>query len=105
MGSRIHREVYVRFRGEDSETCCCEAVRRRILSLQHRADSEARKAGGYHPKPGNLGFYHFAEPVTVKGHLQGCSGNHFRQLRLYAFPEWKRQERQGNRGCAGQGNH
>lgn len=33
MGSRIHREVYVRFRGEDSETCCCEAVRRRILSL------------------------------------------------------------------------
>ena len=34
MGSRIHREVYVRFRGEDSETCCCEAVRRRILSLQ-----------------------------------------------------------------------
>ena len=26
----------------------------------------------------------------LKGHLQGCSGNHFRQLRLYAFPEWKR---------------
>ena len=33
VGSRIHREVYVRFRGEGSETCCREAVRRRILSL------------------------------------------------------------------------
>ncbi len=35
VGSRIHREVYVRFRGEGSETCCRETVRRRILSLQH----------------------------------------------------------------------
>ncbi len=33
VGSRIHREVYVRFWGEGSETCCREAVRRRILSL------------------------------------------------------------------------
>lgn len=34
MRSRIHREVYVWFRDEDSEICCCEAVRHRILSLQ-----------------------------------------------------------------------
>lgn len=34
VGSRIHREVYVRFRGEGSETCCRETVRRRILSLR-----------------------------------------------------------------------
>ena len=29
----------------------------------------------------------------------------FRQLRLYAVPEWQGQERQGDRGGAGQGNH
>ena len=40
VGSRIHREVYVRFRGEGSETCCRETVRRRILSLRYRADTE-----------------------------------------------------------------
>ncbi len=38
VGSRIHREVYVRFRGEGSETCCRETVRRRILSLQSWRD-------------------------------------------------------------------
>ena len=37
---------------------------------------------------GNLGFYYFAEPVTVKGHLQRRCGNHFRQLRLYPVFEW-----------------
>lgn len=35
--------------------------------------------------------------VYCKGHLQGRCGNHFRQLRLYAFFEWAGQKRQGDR--------
>lgn len=40
MGSRIHREVYVRFRGEAMETCLGDKARRCGLSLQSakRAD-------------------------------------------------------------------
>ena len=34
MGSRIHREVYVRFRGEAMETCLGDKARRCGLSLQ-----------------------------------------------------------------------
>ena len=35
MGSRIHREVYVRFRGEAMETCHGDVKRRCSLSLQY----------------------------------------------------------------------
>ena len=35
MGSRIHREVYVRFRGEAMETCHGDMKRRCSLSLQY----------------------------------------------------------------------
>ena len=35
MGSRIYREVYVRFRGEAMETCHGDMKRRCSLSLQH----------------------------------------------------------------------
>lgn len=34
MGSRIHREVYARFRGEAMETYLRDKARRRSLSLQ-----------------------------------------------------------------------
>lgn len=37
MGSRIHREVYVRFRGEAMETYLGNKARRCGLSLQHSA--------------------------------------------------------------------
>lgn len=66
MGSRIHREVYVRFRGEDSETCCCEAVRRRILSLQcHFAGFFCGKAIYYAFQKYVSGYY-CPEPDSVE---------------------------------------
>ena len=85
VGSRIHREVYVRFRGEGSETCCRETVRRRILSLQYRANPQIREAHRNHTEPGNLRVNHLAEPVTAKGNLQGQRRYHSRQLRHHAF--------------------
>ncbi len=35
MGSRIHREMYVRFRGEAMETCLGDKARRCGLSLHY----------------------------------------------------------------------
>ena len=43
MGSRIHREVYVRFRGEAMETYLGNKERRYGLSLQSEKESDALK--------------------------------------------------------------
>lgn len=72
---------------------------------QYRADTQLRQVDRHHPEPGNLGFYYFAEPVAVKGHLQGRCRNHIGQLRFCAFPEWARQKCQGNLRRAGERNH
>ena len=106
MGSRIHREVYVRFRGEDSETCCCEAVRRRILSLQHRPDSPAGKAGRHHPQPRDLCLPGAASTVSAQGHLQGQRRYHHRQHGYLHLPGRQGADHPQRAGrCAGQGDH
>lgn len=48
MGSRIHREVYVRFRGEAMETYHGDMKRRCSLSLQYpeRESPSQRKGEG-----------------------------------------------------------
>ena len=105
VGSRIHREVYVRFRGEGSETCCRETVRRRILSLQYRANPQIREANRNHTEPGNLRVNHLAKPVTAKGNLQGQRRYHSRQLRHHAFlGRQGKNDAQRNIGDFRQGN-
>ena len=105
VGSRIHREVYVRFRGEGSETCCREAVRRRILSLQYRANPQIREANRNHTEPGNLRVNHLAKPVTAKSNLQGQRRYHSRQLRHHPFlGRQGKNDAQRNIGDFRQGN-
>ncbi len=81
VGSRIHREVYVRFRGEGSETCCRETVRRRILSLQPE-NPQLPAPDFRYPKPRDFRPYRGADAEPVKGRLQRPCGNHHRQLLL-----------------------
>lgn len=50
MGSRIHREMYVRFRGEAMETCLGDKARRCGLSLQVWRVEESLKVVHAYPR-------------------------------------------------------
>ena len=73
---------------------------------QYRADTQLRQAGRHHPEPGNLGFYYFAVPKSVKDHLQGRRRHHCGQLRHHlVFGRQGEIHPERNLGAAGQGDH
>ena len=60
----------------------------------------------HHPEPGNLGFYYFAVPKSVKDHLQGRRRYHCGQLRHhFVFGRQREIHPERNLGAAGQGDH
>ena len=68
--------------------------------------TQLRQADRHHPEPGNLGFYYFAVPKSVKDHLQGRRRHHCGQLRHHlVFGRQGEIHPERNLGAAGQGDH
>lgn len=72
----------------------------------HELSYKAGKAGGNHPKPGDLRLSGIAGAKPVESHLQGQLRYHSRQYGLLGIPWRKRADHaEGVGSGAGQGNH